>query len=659
VAQVSESFLPDDLCTETPPTELSEDATKKLQQMLRSAEGLLLLVLHPEGGVGFLHSVAVTGGTPMQPDVAMGALLGVDELAPAVSLAQVGILRSKLVPAPTADAILGVSAESGLAGLVGDSAATRTSSPMTSFKAAVLLPPSLVDCVLGARSSAWNLITAIKRRLDEEGDASAEADAGSGDDGQASELRSNAAVRRVLQWLWFIATATAADAPSISLCPTTDPTLTKYARDMHARHITGFSRGSPSAGAARGPDGPTEAAVAGAAAAMTRAATEVSALTGAVSAIAEKAGRKNAMNSTIKQGVAAFCRTEGEWDVPLSNSVLPAGLLEVLEHPNLTQAAVSLQLAISAASGVQTDLQGLTTYIRIHGFGLNDSDIYSGFTCFAFAPTGAVDNSSLYLAASQKQGYSTTQTKKLMKQHYQCPKGYDSAKRQLSAFVAGLESLSGEESEPSIFARRVLRHVRHNEHQYRRLSDALRDKFWLGLFANIDSSIHAYWNVCLRSPSTANDNLDMFKLEEEFRRLQKAQNPFTPPPGLRLVSTPDGKSDSDSSDSEKGKSKKKRRTKDNARGDGRRSKNKHCIFDEFPTEQFRQRFGSAASKYGDRTDINGCKFCPPFHLLGHCGAGSQCKFVASHINRSLRSKEKEDLRGYVEACKRDFERAEE
>ena len=32
VAQVSESFLPDDLCTETPPTKLSEDATKKLEK---------------------------------------------------------------------------------------------------------------------------------------------------------------------------------------------------------------------------------------------------------------------------------------------------------------------------------------------------------------------------------------------------------------------------------------------------------------------------------------------------------------------------------------------------------------------------------------------------------------------------------------------------
>ena len=53
----------------------------------------------------------------MQPDLRLGGLLGIDDAAPATSLAQPSLLRCKEVLAPSVEAMLGAPSEAALTGL--------------------------------------------------------------------------------------------------------------------------------------------------------------------------------------------------------------------------------------------------------------------------------------------------------------------------------------------------------------------------------------------------------------------------------------------------------------------------------------------------------------------------------------------------------------
>ena len=187
----------------------------------------------------------------MQPDLRLGGLLGIDDVAPATSLAQPSLLRHKEVLAPSVEAMLGAPSEAALTGLTQEGSNTRHRSASTKFKSLVLLPPSTLQNVLEEHeASPWAILSAIKRRLDEDAGSDDASDSGDDEGHGAAGLRSNEAVQHVVKWLWFVATSEQGDIPAVSLHPTTDPALKTHAREMHARHITGASGDGPPAGGA-------------------------------------------------------------------------------------------------------------------------------------------------------------------------------------------------------------------------------------------------------------------------------------------------------------------------------------------------------------------------------------------------------------------------
>ena len=399
---------------------------------------------------------------------------------------------------------------------------------------------------------------------------------------------------------------------------------------------------------------------------MTRAASEVSSLTGAVRAYTDKVDKKHSMNGAILKACAAFCRVSTEYDddVAAVDSNLPEGLKALLEESNLTQAAVGLELHVKGKTGVRTSLQGLTTYVRLFGFGKSDKKIYDGFSIFAFSPVNASSsNAPLYLAASQKKGYSSSQVKALLKQNYRSPTEYDGAKRHISAFGAGISFLAGEDSEPARYVARVLQHMKTWEDQYRDIAESHGDKFWLAMFHNIDASIHAFWKACLRSPDDAGNDLSCFSMADESKKIMKTQNPFVYPSHIKLVQSTDAptpSSDAESDESEKKKSpNKKRKTGGGGGGGGRAHKYEHFALFDINPGSFAKRYGKKSKPYADRPEINGCKFCPPFILIGECGAGSSCKLKKSHVKRPLKASERGSVEQYVEKCDREYEEAEE
>ena len=193
VARDFQRFLADNVCETDPTAAVVQSHARAIQQQIRDAEGLSMLAHHPEGKVVVIHHAVAQGGTTMQPDLRLGGLLGIDD-----------------VP--------------------------------TKFKSLVLLPPSILQNVLEEHeASPWAILSAIKRRLDEDAGSDDASDSGDDEGHGAAGLRSNEAVQHVVKWLWFVATSEQGDIPAVSLHPTTDPALKTCAREMHARCITGAS----------------------------------------------------------------------------------------------------------------------------------------------------------------------------------------------------------------------------------------------------------------------------------------------------------------------------------------------------------------------------------------------------------------------------------
>ena len=519
-------FLADNVCETDPTAAVVQSHARAIQQQIRDAEGLSMLAHHPEGKVVVIHHAVAQGGTTMQPDLRLGGLLGIDNVAPATSLAQPSLLRHKEVLAPSVEAMLGAPSEAALTGLTQEGSNTRHRSASTKFKSLVLLPPSILQNVLEEHeASPWAILSAIKRRLDEDAGSDDASDSGDDEGHGAAGLRSNEAVQHVVKWLWFVATSEQGDIPAVSLHPTTDPALKTCAREMHARHITGASGDGPPASGA-----PTDSAVAAAANAMTRAASEASSLTGAVMAYTDKVDKKHSMNGAILKACAAFCRvsTEHDDDVAAIDSNLPEGLKALLEESNLTQAAVGLELHVKGKTGVRTSLQGLTTYVRLFGFGKSDKKIYDGFSVFAFSPANSSSsNAPLCLAAC------------LSKERMHLDSGEGSSEAELpvpnrarrcQTSHLGLRRWHFLPCRRGLRARSLRRqgpqHMKTHEDQCRDIAESHGEKFWLAMFHNIDASIHAFWKACLRSPDDAGNDLSCFSMADESKKIMKTQNPF-------------------------------------------------------------------------------------------------------------------------------------
>ena len=659
VARDFQRFLADNVCETDPTAAVVQSHARAIQQQIRDAEGLSMLAHHPEGKVVVTHHAVAQGGTTMQPDLRLGGLLGIDDVAQAMSLAQPSLLRHKEVLAPSVEAMLGAPSEAALTGLTQEGSNTRHRSASTKFKSLVLLPPSILQNVLEEHeASPWAILSAIKRRLDEDAGSDDASDSGDDEGHGAAGLRSNEAIQHVVKWLWFVATSEQGDIPAVSLHPTTDPALKTCAREMHARHITGASGDGPPAGGA-----PTDSAVATAANAMTRAASEASSLTGAVMAYTDKVDKKHSMNGAILKACAAFCRvsTEHDDDVAAIDSNLPEGLKALLEESNLTQAAVGLELHVKGKTGVRTSLQGLTTYVRLFGFGKSDKKIYDGFSVFAFSPVNSSSsNAPLCLAASQKKGHASTQVKALLKQNCRSPTECDGAKRHISAFGAGISFLAGEDSEPARYVDRVLSHMKTHEDQHRDIAESHGEKFWLAMFHNVDASIHAFWKACLRSPDDAGNDLSCFSMADESKKMMKTQNPFVYPSHIKLVQSADAPTPSSDSDSDKSEPRTSPKKKQKTGGaSGRAHQCEHFVTFDINPGNFAKRHGKKSEPHEDRPEINGCKFCPPFILTGVCGAGSSCKLKKSHVKRPLKASERGPVEQHVEKCDRKHEEAEE
>ena len=495
---------------------------------------------------------------------------------------------------------------------------------------------------------------------------------------------------------------------------------------------------------------------------MTRAASEASSLTGAVMAYTDKVDKKHSMNGAILKACAAFCRvsTEHDDDVAAIDSNLPEGLKALLEESNLTQAAVGLELHVKGKTGVRTSLQGLTTYVRLFGFGKSDKKIYDGFSVFfAFSPVNSSSsnaplclaasqkkgcastqvkallkqncrsptehdgakrhisafgagisflagedseparyvarvlshmkthedhcrdiaeshgekfwlamfpvnssssNAPLCLAASQKKGHTSTQVKALLKQNCRSPTEHDGAKRHISAFGAGISFLAGEDSEPARYVARVLSHMKTHEDHCRDIAESHGEKFWLAMFHNVDASIHAFWKACLRSPDDAGNDLSCFSMADESKKTMKTQNPFVYPSHIKLVQSADAPTPSSDSDSDKSEPRTSPKKKQKTGGaSGRAHQHEHFVTFDINPGNFAKRHGKKSEPYEDRPEINGCKFCPPFILMGVCGAGSSCKLKKSHVKRPLKASERGPVEQHVEKCDRKHEEAEE
>mmetsp|Transcript_30249 Transcript_30249/g.70824 ORF Transcript_30249/g.70824 Transcript_30249/m.70824 type:complete len:645 (+) Transcript_30249:65-1999(+) len=602
---------------------------------LRGEADTVWLAYHPDTVVCFVHRVTVIGGTRLQPEVSIWALVGDGASAYPVKWAVADVSRYREVTAAASwTNVKDV-----------DSAEALTNAPAgqhdVQMPDLIPLPPSIACNLMDEpdRHPAALMRPLRTAVLSHDNGKEQDADAFLADDH----------VRSIARWLWA---AHNGRLNQIPLVPSTLPEVVSWADDIRRATITGAAApqagGAGQAAAGQAPAGGGQAAGAPPAAGT---ADVVTALFSLREELKVSRLNKEIQTAKSKPGFKSFPLPVQKMIEHASQSVTQTGVVmggvnqeakDFFASQNAGHAILFLQTSTEGSKYKipAQDKAGLATRLYKGGLKWTSPGVPNGMTLFACAPGDVMADSGsdaavgMSLASSEGSGLTDTQQRALLSQKLSYPRQVDAAKKQLKLFAAILLMLFGQ-SELQIFVDLWLDHMIKNETAYEtcvRMDDA----FFLKMFYFIDKAVQVFLSACERATNRTRVPDEVFESNQYKRDILMHQSPFNMPSQFQ-----DPARSSSTAEEESDWSPKKKKAKNRIENTDPVSA---LIVDP---NRFQARFGRDCDHYQRRPTIRGRKMCVTFHLLGYCYEG--CSDSASHVK--LNPNEEGNVKGYIAKCR--------
>lgn len=163
-------------------------------------------------------------------------------------------------------------------------------------------------------------------------------------------------------------------------------------------------------------------------------------------------------------------------------------------------AASELNTLVQRKAHMDIDFTGLVTHVFTNGLKPHAKTL-GGFSVFAFGlQSGSdFDSTAIHLALETDNPLTEKERKALLKQNPSAGTTHDAVLRQLQAFVAALEFLTGPNSDPSSFVAELVQHLE----QYRHCYDDIANEhgaalFYFALLRHINTCLQTFWTDCAR-----------------------------------------------------------------------------------------------------------------------------------------------------------------